>query len=362
MGRIQFGQALFEAYDAHFPNGPRSSRKAGRLVQSVTAWLNAHPLPVEPPDGGWGHWMVGVAGDDPVPAPSADCTALLHALDDLVEAEQDFGRYLSQITPLARDRALAESPGVRIMTMIGSKGLTVRATIIAGLDDGIVPRPDEGRRRGATVALRRNDAGQGIPLRHVGRPAAGSDRARRRTTRACAQTAQPLFRWRPGHIAGRPNLFGAGLNPRRPVAYPGGVGAGARPRRSTQDEVGPSSEPDDPRQQARLPREQRVERCQFAFPRDVPGEHIQHALDKTPHQVDRDGIDLCSLATDTQRTLLGRKEADDNLARRQRGTPPRHWRTAAGLRDSRRVTSSRSPPGRGWRRFSRPGAPLCGTA
>jgi len=26
--------------------------------------------------------------------------------------------------------------------MIGSKGLTVRATILAGLDDGIVPRPD----------------------------------------------------------------------------------------------------------------------------------------------------------------------------------------------------------------------------
>lgn len=28
------------------------------------------------------------------------------------------------------------------MTMIGSKGLTVRATIMAGVDDGIVPRPD----------------------------------------------------------------------------------------------------------------------------------------------------------------------------------------------------------------------------
>ena len=27
--------------------------------------------------------------------------------------------------------------------MIGSKGLTVRATIIVGVDDGIVPRPDE---------------------------------------------------------------------------------------------------------------------------------------------------------------------------------------------------------------------------
>jgi ATP-dependent exoDNAse (exonuclease V) beta subunit len=39
-------------------------------------------------------------------------------------------------------RVQFESPGVRIMTMIGSKGLTVRATIIAGLEDGIVPRPD----------------------------------------------------------------------------------------------------------------------------------------------------------------------------------------------------------------------------
>jgi len=28
------------------------------------------------------------------------------------------------------------------MTMIGSKGLTVRATIVAGVDDGIIPRED----------------------------------------------------------------------------------------------------------------------------------------------------------------------------------------------------------------------------
>ena len=74
--------------------------------------------------------------------PSVPCIELLRALDDLVEAGQGLGRFLSQITPLGKDRAIAESPGVRIMTMIGSKGLTVRATIIAGLEDGIVPRPD----------------------------------------------------------------------------------------------------------------------------------------------------------------------------------------------------------------------------
>jgi superfamily I DNA/RNA helicase len=67
---------------------------------------------------------------------------LLHALDGLVELEHGFGRYLSQITPLGKDRALAESQSVRIMTMGGAKGLTVRAMIMVGLEEGIMPRPD----------------------------------------------------------------------------------------------------------------------------------------------------------------------------------------------------------------------------
>ena len=103
---------------------------------------DAHPAPDEMPEDGWGHWMVEMAGDEVVPEPSAACIELLHALDGLVEDGQGLDRFMSQITPLGKDRALAESHGVRIMTMVGSKGLTVRATIIAGLDDGIVPRPD----------------------------------------------------------------------------------------------------------------------------------------------------------------------------------------------------------------------------
>jgi DNA helicase II / ATP-dependent DNA helicase PcrA len=143
VGRIQFGQALFEAYEANFPGGPRTAPKALRLIQSLTEWLDRHGLPADPPENGWGHWMVEMAGGDIVPVPSADCIGLLHALDDLAEEKENSGRFLSQITPLGKDRALAESRGVRIMNMVGSKGLTVRATIIVGLDDGIVPRPDE---------------------------------------------------------------------------------------------------------------------------------------------------------------------------------------------------------------------------
>lgn len=140
--RIQFGQALWEAYEAGFPDAPRTSARVATLLRNVAAWLEAHRQPEETPEHGWGHWIVEMAGGEVVPAPSDGCRELLIALDGIIDPDQDFGRYLSQITPLAKDRALAESRGVRIMTMIGSKGLTVRATIMAGVDDGIVPRPD----------------------------------------------------------------------------------------------------------------------------------------------------------------------------------------------------------------------------
>src|SRR5437867_3228813 len=52
-------------------------------------------------------------------------------------------RYLSQIQPLSEDLARAQSEGVRFMTMVSSKGLTVKATIVAGVDNDLVPRPDQ---------------------------------------------------------------------------------------------------------------------------------------------------------------------------------------------------------------------------
>jgi len=142
VNHTEFGVALIAAYEAGFPDAPRSSKKAHELIQSVIEWLEAHPVPEEQPEEGWGHYIVGNAGNGIVPTTTAEFAALLYALDAIAETEGRFDRYLSQITPLGKDRALAESPGVRIMTMGGAKGLTVRATIIAGLEEGIVPRPD----------------------------------------------------------------------------------------------------------------------------------------------------------------------------------------------------------------------------
>lgn len=112
------------------------------MIQSVLAWVDDHAPPENCPEKGWGNWIIGSAGGDVVPAPSEELAAVLNAIDKLVEPEQGLDRYLGQISPLGRDQALAESPGVRIMTMSGAKGLTVRATIIAAEEEGIIPRPD----------------------------------------------------------------------------------------------------------------------------------------------------------------------------------------------------------------------------
>jgi hypothetical protein len=69
---------------------------------------------------------------------------LLSKIDESYpDCAESLDRYLSQIQPLSEDLARAQSEGVRFMTMVGSKGLTVKATIVAGVDTDLVPRPDQ---------------------------------------------------------------------------------------------------------------------------------------------------------------------------------------------------------------------------
>jgi len=141
--RLQFGRALLDLYAGNFPNGPAgSSGRARTLIEHILRWLETHHVPDATPDEGWGGWIIETAGDDTLPAPSAELATLLRSIDEIAETDQELGRYLGQINPLGKDITLAESPGVRIMTMGGSKGLTVQAAVIGALEDGIVPRPD----------------------------------------------------------------------------------------------------------------------------------------------------------------------------------------------------------------------------
>lgn len=141
---VQFGDALLAAHAAGFNGAPRSSAAADEVVSHVLEWREQHPIPDNPPEGGWGHWMIGLTGSELIPEVTPDFAAILEGVDELARGDEEFGRYLGQLTPLARDHAQAVSSRVRLMTMAASKGLTVEATIIAAAEEGVTPsrKPD----------------------------------------------------------------------------------------------------------------------------------------------------------------------------------------------------------------------------
>jgi len=139
---VTFACELLREYDQDFADAPSSGGRAKTMMDSILHWLEENGLPDEEPEHGWGHWIINMCGHDGlVPEVSGELEDLLLNLDKLVEEQQSLERYLGQIEPLGKDLAQAQSEGVRIMRMGGSKGLTVRATIIAGVEDGLVPRP-----------------------------------------------------------------------------------------------------------------------------------------------------------------------------------------------------------------------------
>lgn len=140
--QTQFGAALLAAHAEEFPGAPRpGATRVAALVRSVLEWIDATVLP-RGDDVRWGEWINATAGNGPVPAPTDQLRELLIALDGLAETHEGFGRYLGQIAPLGKDLQANTSAGVRIMTMASAKGLTVEATIIAALEEGLIPRSD----------------------------------------------------------------------------------------------------------------------------------------------------------------------------------------------------------------------------
>ncbi len=140
---INFAAALLSAHEEGFVDSPASSRaRAADLVARSLAWLERHASPEELEDGQWGAWIVETLRRDPVVPMTNQLAALLLGVDEVIEAPVDLARYLSQIQPLARDRAQARAGGVRFMSMNMSKGLTVRAAIVVAAEEGIIPRPN----------------------------------------------------------------------------------------------------------------------------------------------------------------------------------------------------------------------------
>jgi DNA helicase-2/ATP-dependent DNA helicase PcrA len=141
-GRMGFGEALLSEYENRFGGAPKApAGRAAEAIDAVMTWLDALGVPDETPDDGWGHWIAEIEVADAFPGFNADLLEIARTIDALVEPS-DLSRFLGQIAPLGKDLAAARSQGVRLMTMGGSKGLTVQATIVAGVEEGIVPRPE----------------------------------------------------------------------------------------------------------------------------------------------------------------------------------------------------------------------------
>ncbi len=154
-----FGEALLNAYAEDFSQSPTTSaNKAKALVARITEWLDHEDVPEQLDDGMWGAWIIEALGAGAGAPVSDDLADLLLGVDGMIEPGTNLGRYLSQIQPLARDRAQAQAAGVRFMSMIGSKGLTVEAAIVVAAEEGVIPRPDadiDEERRLLYVALTR---------------------------------------------------------------------------------------------------------------------------------------------------------------------------------------------------------------
>ncbi len=138
----QFGQALLDTYRTDFKDLPLvQSRLARDLICSTLAWIDSHQIP-QGQEENWGQWIIETAQGEGRPTITEEFRDLLLRLDQLIESHESLDRYLGQITPLGKDIALARSEGVRIMTLGKAKGLTVRATIIGAVEEGVMPRPD----------------------------------------------------------------------------------------------------------------------------------------------------------------------------------------------------------------------------
>src|SRR5665648_452814 len=111
-------------------------------MAALLDWIEQAPIPKMRPEAGWGSWLLELTDNAEIlPQPTQDFRDLLIQLDALTSYELSFGRFLALVEPLGKDLAQSMSDGVRIMTMGGSKGLTAEAVIIAGCEDGVIPRP-----------------------------------------------------------------------------------------------------------------------------------------------------------------------------------------------------------------------------
>jgi DNA helicase-2/ATP-dependent DNA helicase PcrA len=100
-------------------------------------------------ENGWADWLIETMESLSIPLSDAFKSLALN-VGRVTPQEEGLGHFLNQLEPVTKDQAL-EMPGVSIMSMNRSKGLTRHAAIVMGVEEGVVPNPrnmdlDEERR------------------------------------------------------------------------------------------------------------------------------------------------------------------------------------------------------------------------
>ena len=139
-----------------------TANKRELLIDTISPILdlinNIEESNVELGRGGWGNWLAEQA--EVLGGCEDDFKALLVDLDSVIDRKEGLGRFLGQIQAAGKDlRSGRDAGAVRLMTMMSSKGLTVRATIILGAEDGVIPlakRDKQEERRLLYVAMTRS--------------------------------------------------------------------------------------------------------------------------------------------------------------------------------------------------------------
>jgi DNA helicase-2/ATP-dependent DNA helicase PcrA len=108
-----------------------------KTALSIVEETSMEGVPVS--DAGWATWLLELAEALGIET-SEEFRDLALTVGQLTPQEEGLNYFLNQLEPVTKDLAL-RTEGVAIMTMTRSKGLTFRAAIVMGVEEGVVPLP-----------------------------------------------------------------------------------------------------------------------------------------------------------------------------------------------------------------------------
>lgn len=136
-----FAQTLLRLHEDAFAGGPTGRRAAADTVTRAVEMVDDLSENLAPTDAlGWGGWLLGILDQEKLGEPAR---RLLELVGANVLQSEGLGGFLAQLQPLGKELAAKAEDGVRLMTITSSKGLTVDSAFVLGVEDGLIPKPDE---------------------------------------------------------------------------------------------------------------------------------------------------------------------------------------------------------------------------